>query len=944
VRSPLTDDLPFTDTVLLYNTDEPLAAEIAAAVPPEKLVSSLLNPPRPFASTPAARHYAIPSATRCVQCHMGSPDQVFNLGFTPLQINRHPAGSGGVIEDSGKDELSQLQRFISYGLITGLDSPKDVLPLEQSEGSRAPRNDYELTAQGYMLGNCAHCHNPRGYPSVQNPELATIFDVLPSPAGGVFQFPLQRYSPAVFRGLSGSSLIPFITPSLVDLPRYLTEAGGVGAIGSTPAADIFVQGSTATKALSVIYAPWRSIIYRNIDAAFAYVDDIAIFPHMPFNTPGYDPRAKQILGDWMVSIPSVRKHPELPEYSYYTGATSFLGGPKPDTSEQPYVEVPPGAPGYEAAVVAANQRLQIFHSGINPAVSLQSADEGGQVYSRYLDPGLTKDILDPAVTANPVCVPIPPHGDFPPYPFADHPHWVTTDLTHPPGDWAPRQPNWPQVLVEHQPQQDLQGCTSAAAGADQAFQDQLTAIQLLSNATLADVRGPDKTGFAMTPFPFGLMQPPANCQLPSTVKTLADFVGGGRDGGTESMNWMNVALSNGAPPNAPVYEELPGAAVFKMICINCHGPDLNSDGRLAFNLGVMTGGNAQVADWKDGLFGPANSPGDNIEKVFGTNAMSTVYGNVHNDLPDASAQDITADLALWKSQWTGPNDAGVSITADDRAARYVPWMGLGGTSVQIPQEILEVVAVTKVLGTSRVVPLASLSANMLSQAKALCENILGEQSGPFNYDRGGFLASPVRGNLLVENGDAELWMRLCALANPSPVHILTVDLKGELTVRSILGADGISITTSGPDNAASLVDASLWLSLAPSAPVGNDRGGLDPTLVVPTPNNLAPGATPSPNLWPWCIDNDKDFGGSAVPTELQAYICPAPVLQVAHNCGSTPPIQPAGGGSCFGTDQANQWAVHGAINAGMSVFLYAQSVVAAGHRDADYNECPSSSP
>ena len=49
----------------------------------------------------AARHYAIPSSVRCIQCHMGSPSQSFVLGFTPLQINRRPDGVGGTIEATG---------------------------------------------------------------------------------------------------------------------------------------------------------------------------------------------------------------------------------------------------------------------------------------------------------------------------------------------------------------------------------------------------------------------------------------------------------------------------------------------------------------------------------------------------------------------------------------------------------------------------------------------------------------------------------------------------------------------------------------------------------------------------------------------------------------------------------------------------------------------------
>jgi mono/diheme cytochrome c family protein len=942
VTTPLKDALPFGDTVIQYNVDEPLAAEIAAApLPPDQtLEAALLNPSPPFPHTPAARTYAIPSSQRCIQCHMGSPGQVFNLGFTPLQINWRPTGTGGIIEPTYPDELNQLQRFIDYGLVTGLDSPSEVLPLEQSQGARAPRNNYELVAQGYALGNCAHCHNPRGYPSVQNPQLATIFDFLPGPTGGIFQFPLESYSPAIFRGVAGVSRIPFITPSLVDLPRYVTTAQLGVQIGS-PARDIFVLGDSNGPPSYVIYAPWRSIIYRNVDSAFAYVDDIAIYPHMPFNTAGFDPRAKQILGDWMVSIPAVRKHPEIPEYAYRTQdslavnqeATSFIGSPWPDSTEQPYVEVRPGAPGYDEAVLEANQRLAIFHTGTNPSLPIKPVISNGIVYSRYLDPGLTADILDPAVTANPACVPIPV-AETHPYPFPNHPHWVTTDLTQPPGAWGPRQPNWPQVLVEQQMPLESTGCAYVPPGQDQAYKDQVDAIHLLPNVTLGDVRGPSgTTGFAMTPFPFGLMQPPARCQLPSSVKTLADFAGEGGSG-TPRPNWMQY-LPPGTPQNAPVYEELPGAAVFKMICINCHGPDANSDGRLAFNLGIMTGGAAEVADFKDGLFGPANAPGSNIESVFGTSAMNAIYAGVAQDLPDASSQAISTDLSLWKTEWTGPNAAGVTITAEDRAARYLPWMALGGTPVQIPQEILEIVAVTKVLGAQRVVPLGSLSANMLSQAKALCMNLLGPAYGaPHTFNSGsGYLASPgLTGNFILTNGDAELWMRLCELANPPPVHILTVN-GGALVVKPIQDQNYVLDISSNAQNSNALVDASVWLSVAPSSPVGNERGGLDSSLVVPTATNVLPGATTPGNLWPWCIDPSD---AAALSQDLQRFVCPQAVLTIARNCsGNSPPA------TCFATDQANQWGVHGAINAGMSVFLYVQSIVAAGHRDPDYDECPS---
>ncbi len=868
VETPLNSGRPFADTMFLYDIDEPLAADILRGNP--------AAPEEALLEAHAARHYAIPSSQRCIQCHMGSESQSFVLGFLPVQINRRPAGVGGIIESAGPDELTQLQRFIDYGVVTGVDSPSDILPLEASEGPRAPRNDYELTAQGYMLGNCAHCHNPRGYPTVQNPVLLNVLDFVPGPSSGIFQFPLERYSPRIGRGLTGSTPIPYLTPSLVDLPRQDPNSGG-------QAADVFVQGTGPDDVFWVIYAPWRSLLYRNVDNAFAYTDDLALYPHMPMNTAGYDPRAKQILSDWMVSIPAVRKHPEIPEYAYQTDQSSAhnLGGAAVDSSPQPYVEVAPGAPGYTQAVAAAKARLAVLHSGVNPAVTLGA---GGTTYSNYADPGVTDDILDPAVLADPVCHPIPT-GDrtLDTFPFAEHPHWVNTDLSLPPGPWAPRQTNWPTVLVAQDVPPPSRGCTSPA-GAAAAYADQVLAVSLLQTATLDQVRS-----YVTTPVPFGLWQAQTGCNL-SSQPTVASFTGAAKP------HWMDVA---NPPLTAAVYSETPGAAVFKMICINCHGPNADANGRLAQNLATMTGGLAQVADFRDGLFGPvgAAESASNRHAVFGTLPQGAPAG------------------------WT-------SATDDDRAARYMAWMALGGTPVEIPLSILEIVAVTHVLDQQRVLEASSLSANMLSQAKALCLSLMGPgyrdslYSPTFNASAGhGYLdarLTHLNDSLIFENGDAELWMHLCTTSNPPPVHVLKPDSQGllQLDVESVQDSNyALAIDSYAPGT---LIASSDYPT---GTPVGDGFGGADPSLT-------------SANVWPWCVDD------SAATTAQEAWIasnglpvCPASVKSASEACAAQQP-----GATCFGNDDANRWAVRGAVNAGFSVFLYVQSIEGTGPAP-DYNQC-----
>ena len=310
LEAPLRDALPFSDTLIQYTTDEQLAAEVLASNPKSPLEALLENG--------AARHYAIPSSDRCVQCHMGSNSASFVLGFRPVQIKRRPDGVGGSILEPGQgplgaDELTQLQRLVDYGVITGVDSLDDVLPLEQSEGTRTPRpssgpdgGDYELKAQGYMVGNCAHCHNPRGFPSVTNPVLKNVLNFLPSATGGIFQFPLERFSPRIGRGPGEQTPIPYITPSLMDQPSAFWNKPK--PTSGNPYFFGLAKG-TPDELYFILYAPWRSLIFRNVNTPFAYETDLALFPHMPMNTPGFDCRAQQIMSDWMVSIPAIRKDP-----------------------------------------------------------------------------------------------------------------------------------------------------------------------------------------------------------------------------------------------------------------------------------------------------------------------------------------------------------------------------------------------------------------------------------------------------------------------------------------------------------------------------------------------------------------------------------------------------------------------------------------------------------
>jgi hypothetical protein len=92
---------------------------------------------------------------------MGSPGQNFILGFTPLQLHRRMAGEGGHTDPTSFAELTQVERMKNYGFIQNAPAEMDWPTLEKS-GALPPRNEHELRASGYMVGNCAHCHNPNG--------------------------------------------------------------------------------------------------------------------------------------------------------------------------------------------------------------------------------------------------------------------------------------------------------------------------------------------------------------------------------------------------------------------------------------------------------------------------------------------------------------------------------------------------------------------------------------------------------------------------------------------------------------------------------------------------------------------------------------------------------------------------------------------------------------
>ncbi|MGZ3746057.1 MAG: hypothetical protein ACXWQA_00295 [Pseudobdellovibrionaceae bacterium] len=134
VDIPYRDGTPFKDTVFKVTVDE------------------IEN---------RTRDYAIPGSQRCIDCHRGSEGNNFVIGFSPLQLHHRNLNEGGRETPPLPSELSQVERMKKYGFIENAPAEKDW-PVLENMGTTPARNEHELRASGYMVGNCAHCHNPNG--------------------------------------------------------------------------------------------------------------------------------------------------------------------------------------------------------------------------------------------------------------------------------------------------------------------------------------------------------------------------------------------------------------------------------------------------------------------------------------------------------------------------------------------------------------------------------------------------------------------------------------------------------------------------------------------------------------------------------------------------------------------------------------------------------------
>ena len=703
---------------------------------------------------------------------------------------------------------------------------------------------------------------------------------------------MTTVSPIRKRGLLQNVDIPYITPSLYDLPS------------PNDVTKYFCPDQTNGSCLGVknegpqfVLAPWRSLIYRNTDTPYDYFDDFTAFPHMPLDTSGYDCRVAEIMGDWMVSIPARIKDP-----TKYQNVTA-LSGDFPAYSNydpQPYEEVLPSDPDYAAAVGAAATRMSQYHLGYRYG---------------FCPPEYKADIVDP-ITADQVATNQPVTSDVG-YGFSDptnpallimpilapiRPDYISYDVTDPPGAWFPRRPDWGTALVDPALHTTLDPTGSTAVKSyitqetksgdllQNGVEDLTNVIEALENVTLtSDVRNA-----LLKPYPFGLWDTSDTTCNFSGERVASSFTGADRP------QWMSVLPPK--DPNAPVFVESSGAAVFTTVCFNCHGINADSQGLLADEINTLTGGDARVANFRDGILGPTNAPGTNRNSIF-------------------------SDAATMLSM-TG----GGTVTTDDLAARYVAWMALGGTAKHLPEDVLAEVALSPVLGKIRGHVQSQGTPDMLRLGLDLCKQIATSDLQQTQISLSQFVATGQMGwssatGLVDKNGDAEMWLRLCNLSNRPFVRVPSVS-GGKWTPGT--GAGGLTITGSR-----------LYWAVGPN---GEDWYGANPVMdQLGNVNNgvtstyLTNGVT-NPNLFPICVQKPTNATELQVATQaLQASpvagknvipFCPdglqtpngVPFIDPSHllavdSTGASPDFQ-----------DGVKWAARGAINAALAVFLYLDQI------------------
>jgi hypothetical protein len=342
--------------------------------------------------------------------------------------------------------------------------------------------------------------------------------------------------------------------------------------------------------------------------------------------------------------------------------------------------------------------------------------------------------------------------------------------------------------------------------------------------------------------------------------------------------WMDVVKP---PAGAPVYVMSPGAAVYRHVCINCHGPNADGKGLQVDLLAAASEGEARPANFRDGLFGPATDPVANLKGTF-----------------DVGRAGNLATAALWGS-------------------RYMAWMALGGTLKRIPQDIIQLVAATPIMGNLRpnlnTIPGATdATGNMLNVAKGFCALILPSPIDKvYAFENNSLIDNPTyppynhAGSPLIdENYDKEMWLHFCTDFSPQVVRVY-----------------GALSGASGSKQAIQLL--ALYYAQDPSNP-GRSYPATAP--VWDQAKRVQVGVR-ADNLYPACLD--PALIPPATLSNIRMPPCPTDFLTngkvMWRHVGLS--IRFPGDDQEAFRDNVEAWKLRGGIATGMAVFSYLQQRV-----------------
>ena len=148
------------------------------------------------------------------------------------------------------------------------------------------------------------------------------------------------------------------------------------------------------------------------------------------------------------------------------------------------------------------------------------------------------------------------------------------------------------------------GYATNIAKAAKFRRDRANLAEALNQAELTEVL----RAYATKEQPFGIWKVKPECDQKLASQTKVSSLSP-----TERPAWMDVVKP---PGGASVYKIAPGAAVFRHICINCHGPNADGKGIQVDLLAAASEGEARPANFRAGLFGPPDMPLSNILATF----------------------------------------------------------------------------------------------------------------------------------------------------------------------------------------------------------------------------------------------------------------------------------------------------------------------------------------